>query len=249
MSELNIPKHNSAGNLADNLKELVTNNHHDHKVIDKIRSSFEIPEENHTYYYDSLLSLIYTIQSELVSFPDGKRINYQHTLNELKSIIYRLSHEQHLKWKDLDQKFKDTRSHIFRDLENMAYDFDELNSQKDIEPKDLEIIQQEIHNLIAKVSKSNINKELRFILLKKLNLCQDVINNYDLYGSNGIQNELENISGTIICNLNKVHTEEERSLVAMTIEWTFKTLGAVSAANNILSSNAVEWFSKLLPPS
>ena len=255
MSEPEIIKNNSAGRLVKVLHEIAIQQQPSAYIISSVKSVIKIKtqDKNCIDYYSLLLKSIFKIEEELIIIPEQKRLNYLHTLKELKKIILKLSINSSYKWRNVEEAFKNTKSYIFRDLENMAYDISEYKSDEKIENRELEKIQKEVSNLINKIRTIKIDKELKFILLEKLNKIEKLIDNYELWGSDAIKNELEDIVKKIMfCDSNKISSDEDKNFVLMVLDWVFKTLSALSATKNILPEGSVEMFNKLknniLPP-
>ena len=139
-------------------------------------------------------------------------------------------------------------THIIRDLENCADSLSDLVDVRVIEKDELVQLISDIDELYRNINSSNINRELKFLLVKKLAILKEVIENYQFQGSDGIKREIENIYGSIICNVDKIKNEEEKKIVKIVLDQLGKIIIIASAAKNLLPEGLTEIFQNFLPP-
>jgi hypothetical protein len=146
-------------------------------------------------------------------------------------------------------QLNDINSHIIRDLENCADSLRELVELEVIEEEELVKIIDDIDGLYQTINTSNIGKDLKFLLLKKLSSLKEVIENYRFQGSDGIKREVENFMGSMFLNKDKVKNDDEANFVKKVFELLCKVLSAASATKNLLPEGWTEIIQNLLPPS
>ena len=170
--------------------------------------------------------------------------NHQQTITELKNIISNAFTNKYVSTAHLNK----INSHIIRDLENCADSLNDLVDLKVIEEEEPVKLVDDIDGLYQTIYSSNIGKDLKFILLKKLTALKEVIENYQFQGSDGIKREVENVIGSIVLNKDKVNNDDEANLVKKVFELLCKIITTASAVKNILPEGWTEMVQNLLPP-
>lgn len=248
MTDYEIPINNSAGRLVYLLKKTIEIGHKNGSLayISVVCEALGLPTTavNHSESLSNIFYLIHQVEKDLSLLTPTKIRNHKQTITELKNIVAcgfmgLYGAIEHLNNVD---------SHIIRDLENCADSLSELVELEVIEEEELTKIIDDIDALYQTINASNINKDLRFLLLKKLSSLKEVIENYQFQGSDGIKREVENFIGSIALNNEKVTNQEEANFVKKTFDLFCKTLSAASAAKNLLPENITEIVQNFLPP-
>jgi hypothetical protein len=248
MTDYEIPINNSAGRLVCLLKKAIVTGQKNiqQQYISAVCEALELPINpvNHSESLSNLFYLIHQIEKDLALLTPTKIKNHKRTITELKNIIASGFMGQYQAIAYLNN----SDSHIIRDLENCADSLSELVELEVIEEEELTKIINDIDGLYQIINTSNINKDLKFLLLKKLSSLKEVIENYQFQGSDGIKREVENFIGSMTLNKEKVTNKEEANFVKKTFDLFCKVLSAASAAKNLLPENITEIVQNLLPP-
>ena len=125
-------------------------------------------------------------------------------------------------------------SDIFTSLEICACDLSHISKERVIESEKLENFKEEFKLLHDKVNESDINKELKYLLLNKIKKLLEIIENYQFFGSEAIKEEIGAIFGSIFLNHEKITKSEEVSIVKELIDIVSKLFGIANNANNLL---------------
>jgi hypothetical protein len=248
MTDHEIPTNNSAGRLVYLLRKtiIVGQKNADQAYICAVCEALGLSTThvNQSESLSSLFTLIHQVQQDLHLLTSTKIKNHKKTIAELKNIVAGGFTGQY----GVIEHLNNIDSHIIRDLENCADSLSELVKLKVIEEEELKKLIDDIDALYQTISASNISKDLKFLLLKKLSSLKEVIENYQFQGSDGIKKEVENFIGSITLNKKKVTNKEEADLVRKTFDLFCKVLSAASATQNLLTGDWAEIVQKLLPP-
>lgn len=248
MTDHEIPINNSAGRLVCILKKTIEigAKNRDKAYISNVCEALKLQDNNvnRTESLSNLFAVIHQLEKDLSLLTPIKVKNYQQTIKELKHLIATYSMTKFGSTGNLSN----INSSIIRDLENCADSLSELVDLKVMEEEELAKLIDDIDGLYQTINSSNIGKDLKFLLLKKLTALKEVIENYQFQGSDGINREVENIIGSIFLNNDKVKNKDEASLVKKVFELLCKVLSAASASKNLLPEGWTEIVQNLLPP-
>ena len=254
MTENQILLNNSAGRLLSILKDtakignasVVSASNRNRAYMSVICEATKVKDTpiNRAETLQKLFNLLNDIEEDLLLLTPIKRKNYQVTLNTIKT---KLSCSFNQTFSSTGELIVDS-SHIIRELENCADSLSELFMVKVIEQDELVITIDGIDALYKTVNSSDISKDLKFILLKKITSLKITIENYQFQGSNGIQAEVESFIGSIVVNKDKVRSEQEKNLISKTFNLLSKIITTASATKNLLPENIIEIGKNLLPP-
>ncbi|MEL6440009.1 MAG: hypothetical protein AAFQ80_12235 [Cyanobacteria bacterium J06621_8] len=249
MTNYDVPINNSAGRLVFLLKKAIENGSKtkDKLYISAICEALGLTNNptNRAESFSKLFYLIHQLEIDLSLLSPTKIKNHKETITQLKQIIScgftnKFATTQHL---------NNDKSYIIRDLENCADSLSDVIDLKVVEEEELVKLVGEIDGLYQTINSSDIGKDLKFLLLKKLTALKEVLENYQFQGSDGIKREIENIMGSIAINNDKVRTDEEKGLVMKVFELLRTLITTASAAKNLLPENIVEIGQNFLPPS
>lgn len=247
MADCEVPINNSAGRLVYFLKKAIEigNKNRDRLYISSVCEAIGLQDNptNRTESLSNLFYLIHQLEKDISLLSPTRIRNHQQTIAEVKNSI---STGFTNKYSAIIQ-LNNTNSHAIRDLENCADSLSELVDLRVIEEEELAKLSDDINSLYQTINSSNIGKDLKFILLKKLTALKEAIENYQFQGSNGIEREVENTIGSIFLNQDKVNSDEEVSLVKKVFDLICKMITTVSAAKNILPEDWTEKIQNLLP--
>jgi hypothetical protein len=248
MTDYEIPTNNSAGRLVCLLKETIVMGQKNatQTYISSVCQALGLSNTavNHSESLSNLFTLIHQVEQDLHLLTSTKIKNHKQTITELKDIVARGFMGQY----NLIEQLNNVDSHIIRDLENCADSLSELVELKAIEEEELKKLIDEIDALYQTINTSDISKDLKFLLLKKLSSLREVIENYQFQGSDGIKREVENFMGSTFLNKDKVTNKQEADLVKETFNLFCKVLSAASAVKNLLPEGLAEIVQNLLPP-
>jgi hypothetical protein len=107
--------------------------------------------------------------------------------------------------------------------------------EKYLEDSTLKELSDNLNLIINSITDSNINDELKLILIQHLNTIDLSIKKYKIYGVSGIKSSLTSTIGDIVINKDLVTTEDEKSVIE-------NILGLMSKINTVIS------FSKNITP-
>ena len=249
MADCEVPINNSAGRLVDLLKKAIKigDKNKDRLYISSICEAIGLQDTptNRTESLSNLFYLIHQLEKDISLLSPTKIKNHQQTITEIKNSVSIGFTNKYSVIKQLNS----VNSHPIRDLENCADSLSELVELRVIEEEELAKLVDDIDSLYQTINSSNIGKDLKFILLKKLTTLKEAIENYQFQGSDGIKREAENIIGSIFLNQDKVNSDEEVNLVKKVFDLICKIITVASAVKNILPENWTEKVQNLLPPN
>lgn len=250
MTDNPIAVTNSAGRLVSLLRETASigmqssnNSPYIYYVCSAL--GLDVSNESQTESFSLFFNLINQTEKNLLLLTPTKIKNHRTTLNNLRTLLFLYCKSSFVSIENLNNH----DSYIIRDLENLADSLDEVMLLKLVEEKELENLLNEIDSLYENISSSDIGKDLKFLLLKKIANLKVTIENYRFLGSDGIKEEVENFIGAIFINKNKVKNEKEKNFVCKIFELLSKIATTSSAVKNLLPENINEIVISFLPPN
>ena len=177
MTDYEVPINNSAGRLVYLLKKAIeignSSKNRDRLYISSICEAIGLPDNptNRTESLSNLFYLIHQLEKDISLLSPTRIKNHQQTITEVKNSV---STGFTNKYSAITQLNK-ISSHAIRDLENCADSLSELLDLRVVEEEELIKLSDDIDSLYQTINSSNIGKDLKFILLKKLTALKEVL--------------------------------------------------------------------------
>lgn len=210
-------QNNSAGRLYKVIEQIKSNCWE--KPDEVLGKAFNVNSKNKTDFlldkYFDLYRLTKLAKEDILSI-DG--INHEKYLTPINDIVLALPTIK-LNYPDGFQSFANTidEKTMIR-LEYSCEILSEKIGEETIDQETIELISSEIEELIKFVDDSDLDIELKALLINSLMNIKISILNYNLWGLKGIKKELESSAGTIILNGNLLTDEKEFSVFKIVFE-------------------------------
>lgn len=118
-------------------------------------------------------------------------------------------------------------------IEICAYYLSEQSNEICIEDEKIQELIEEINGLIQEILKSELNKDLKRILVYQLNNVRESLLKYKLFGAEGIINNIATTLGTLMLNIEKANDKQSK----FTLKNIFGFIGKVNAIISFKSNS------------